>query len=118
MQPGVCEIIIPLVVQNSYKHFIPGAFVKHRTQRRKIQLRGPENKECHFYDGTSKTNRALSVERQIEKDYHKMLRIEDQMCQFPLILHLYFINLKRHIRLDGRHHAIAAQAQKSHRAQL
>lgn len=119
-QPGVCDIIIPLVMQNSYKHLIPEAFAKHGTQQRKIQLRGPENKECYFYDGTSKTKRALSVERQIEEDGYdpKTLRIEDQMCQFPLILHLYFINLKRHIRLDRRHHAAAAQAQKSHKAQL
>lgn len=74
-QPGVCDIIIPLVMQNSYKLLSPGEFAKHAMQRWKIQLRGPENKEHYLYDGTSKTNRALSVEWQIEEDvyYPKML---------------------------------------------
>lgn len=79
-QPGLCDIIIPLVMQNSYKLLSPGEFAKHATQRRKIKLCWPENKERYLYDGTSKTNRALSVEWQIEEDvyYPKMLQIEDQ----------------------------------------
>ncbi len=64
-QPGVWDIIIPLVMQNSYKLLSPGEFAKHATQRQKIQLRWPENKERYLYDGTSKTNRAFSVEWQI-----------------------------------------------------
>lgn len=56
--------------------------------------------------GPEKINRALSLKWQIEEDvyYPKMLQIEDlvkkrkyvaqKMCQFPLILHLYFNNLK------------------------
>lgn len=68
-------------MQNSYKLLSPGAFAKHATQRRKIQLRGPENKERYLYDGTSKTNRALSLEWQIEEDvyYPKMLQIKDHV---------------------------------------